>query len=269
MYYKKYTDTVEALDYIKWAKQHVYMSLPQINKLADLPEPYQLSKVEAIFIEIMELLQRKGPTKEECIINHLKSLHAQLLMPTNHAMVTVLEIDQCIRKFHLLNQQENWQSIIELVKEFQTNQKSLTHEYITKRIITHARKLWHTRRIDITFEEFIGQKVIAIDSEFHFVIELEKGALIIECPWRIRDTDIIQLGETDIKSRPNEWKSVQELLVGKTIKDIQLFDQCPLLIIQLGNIFLDVFHASTYYDGWTLTDNEEYYIFSMHGGEIA
>ena len=64
-------------------------------------------------------------------------------------------------------------------------------------------------------------------------------------------------------------KSVRELLIGKTIEDVQLLEQCPLLIVQFGNIFLDVFHASSFFDGWNLTDNEDFYIFSMHGGGIA
>lgn len=28
----------------------------------------------------------------------------------------------------------------------------------------------------------------AIDSETHFMIQLEKGTIIMECPWRIRST---------------------------------------------------------------------------------
>ncbi|WP_379589394.1 hypothetical protein [Oceanobacillus caeni] len=32
---------------------------------------------------------------------------------------------------------------------------------------------------------------------------------------------------------------------------------------------MDVFHASSYFDGWTLTDHGDFYIFSMHGGSIA
>ena len=98
-----------------------------------------------------------------------------------------------------------------------------------------------------------------------FLIKLEKGAIIIECPWRLRDTDEILLGETDIQSNQREWKSVRELLIGKTIEDVQLLEQCPLLIVQFGNIFVDVFHVSSFLDGWTLTDEGDLYIFSMHG----
>ena len=64
-------------------------------------------------------------------------------------------------------------------------------------------------------------------------------------------------------------KSVRELLIGRIIDDVQLLEQCPLLIVQFGNVFLDVFHASSFFDGWTLTDEGDLYIFSMHGGSIA
>lgn len=269
LYYKKYTNSLEVYDYIDWAKRHEYIDSPQINQLANSSELHQLSEVEAIFIEILELFQRKAPTKEECIANHFKSLHAKLLMPSQNIVATVLEIDQCITRFHLLDQQESWQPIIKLVKEYQTNQNSLTYEYINNKVITHARKTWHIKRSDISFKEFIGQKVVAIDTDFQFIFELEKGALIIECPWRIRNTNVILLGETDTISRAEEWLSVKELLVGRTIEDIQLFEHCPLLIIQLDNIYLDVFHASSFFDGWTLTDNEDFNIFSMHGGVLA
>lgn len=247
------------------------MNLPQINQLANLQEPLHLLEVEAIFTEVMELLQRKAPSKEECINFHIRFLHSQLLLPTQFAMDIVIEIEKCIIKFHLLDQQENWKPIIDLMKEFQNknNQNSLNEEYVKERIITHARRLWHTKISDINFETIIGQKVIAVDFETNFIIELEKGALIIECPWRIRDVEGILLGQTDILYNKSEEKSVGEWLINKKIKDIQLLEQCPLLIIQLDHIFIDIFHASTYYDGWTLTDNGDFYIFSMHGGEIV
>jgi hypothetical protein len=136
-------------------------------------------------------------------------------------------------------------------------------------IATHARRLWHTKISKINFKEFIGQKITGIDSEVHFLIQLEKGAIIIECPWRIRDTGEIVIGETDIQSNQREWKAVGELLIGKTIEDVQLLEQCPLLIVQCDHLFLDVFHASSFFDGWTLTDEEDFYLFSMHGGIIA
>lgn len=271
LYYKKYTDTVEALDYIEWAKQHLYMSVPEINKLANWKDSLNLMEMEAIFAEAMKTLQRKAPSKKDCMVNHLRSLHSQLLMPTHHAIPIAKEIYDCAKKNDLLGQQNNWREINHVIDDFQyrNNPKGLTEDKIRGMISILARRLWHTKISDITFETFIGQKVTVIDSEIHLIIQLEKGALIIECPWRIRNTSGLLLGETDVLSNPSEWKSIEELLIGKTIEDIQLLEQCPLLIIQFDNLFLDVFHASTFFDGWTLTDEGDFYLFSMHGGEIA
>ena len=48
---------------------------------------------------------------------------------------------------------------------------------------------------------FVRNKIILLShGGADFLIKLEKGAIIIECPWRIRDTDGILLGETDIQS---------------------------------------------------------------------
>jgi hypothetical protein len=56
---------------------------------------------------------------------------------------------------------------------------------------------------------FVRNKIILLShGGADFLIKLEKGAIIIECPWRIGDTDGILLGETDIQSNQREWKSV-------------------------------------------------------------
>ena len=92
---------------------------------------------------------------------------------------------------------------------------------------------------------------------------------MIECPWRIRNKDEIMIGESDISTWPGAWKTVEELLKGKAIEDIQLFEHCPLLILQIGDVFVDIFHASASFDGWALTDEEGFYLFSMHGGHAV
>lgn len=271
LYYKKYTDTVKESDYVEWANHYLYMDVLEIKKLASMREPFNLFEIEEMFDRAMKEIQREAPSKELCLNDHIKNLHSQLLMPNVEAVSIVREIYSCTIDHDLFEEQMNWQGISDAIDDFQygDNQHRYTQEQIDEMIIAHARKLWHTKTSNITFKELIGQKVTAIDSSVHFIIELEKGAIIIECPWRIRDTGGIVLGETDIQSNQKEWKSIGELLIGKTIEDIQLFEQCPLLIVQFGNLFLDVFHASSYFDGWTLTDHEDFYIFSVHGGSIA
>ncbi len=271
LYYKKYTNTVKASDYVEWANGYLYMDMLEIKKLASMSEPLNLFEIQEMFDYAMKAMQRDVPSEELCLNYHIKHLHSQLLMPNEKAGLIVRELYKCTIDYDLFEEQMNWQEISDAIDDFQygDNQHRYTQDKIDEMIITHARKLWHTKISNITFKEIIGQKVTAIDSEVHFIIELEKGAMIIECPWRIRDTGGILLGETDIQSNQKEWKSIGELLIGKTIEDVQLLEQCPLLIVQFGNIFLDVFHASSFFDGWTLTDNEDFYIFSMHGGSIA
>jgi hypothetical protein len=273
LYYKKYTGTVQASDYVKWANHYLYMDVPEIKKLASMSMKGQLNhfEIEKMFVDAMNSIQRESPSKEQCLDYHLKCLHSRLLLPTPNAMLIVKEIYDGTIAHDLFEEQMNWQEISDAIDDFQygDNDYGYTLDKINEMIVAHARKIWHTKLSKITFKEMIGQKVTAIDSEVHFIIQLEKGAIIIECPWRIRDTSGILLGETDIQSNQKEWKSIEELLVGKTMEDVQLFEQCPLLILQFGNLFLDVFHASSYFDGWTLTDEEDFYLFSMHGGNIA
>ena len=247
------------------------MNFPEMKKLANMKEPLNLLAVEKMFGNLMKALQQKTPSKEQCIKAHLNLLHAQLIVPTENARSILEEIHNCTRKHDLFEDMDKWQEISDVIDQrlYENYQLGYTEEKLNELIVAHARKLWHTKVSEISCKELIGQKVLAVDSAVHFIIQLEKGSIIIECPWRIRDTTGILIGETDIQSNQQEWKTVGELLIGKTIEDICLLEQCPLLIIQIGHIFLDVFHASSFFDGWTLTDENDFYLFSMHGGEIA
>lgn len=273
LYYKKYTGTVQPSDYVEWAMHYLYMDVPEIKKLASMSMKGQLNifEIEKMFADAMKSIQREAPSQEQCVAYHLKSLHSQLLLPNPNAMLIVKEMYDCTIANDLFEEQMNWQNVSDGIDDFQygDNINSYTIDQMNKIIVSHARRVWHTKVSKIDFKEFIGQKITAVDSEVHFIIQLEKGVIIIECPWRIRDASIILAGVTDIQSNEREWKTIKELLIGKTIEDVQLLEQCPLLIVQCDNIFLDVFHASSYFDGWTLTDEEDFYMFSMHGGSIA
>ncbi|WP_223702580.1 hypothetical protein [Sutcliffiella deserti] len=273
LYYKKYTGKVQAPDYVKWAIHSLYKEIdtPNLRKLAGMQGQLNIFEVEKMFHDAMNSIQKEAPSKEQCVDYHLKNLHSQLLMPVKNAMEVVKEIYDCTIEHDLFEEQMKWQEVSDAIDDFQhgDNFPGYTLENINKIIVSHARRFWHMKISDINFEQLIGQKVTGIDSDGHFIITLEKGAIIIECPWRIRDAEAIMYGETDIRSNQLDWKPIKEVLIGKTIIDVQLYEHCPLLIVQCDNIFLDVFHASSYFDGWTLTDEEDFYLFSMHGGTIA
>lgn len=273
LFYKKYTHTVQASDYVEWAKEHLHMDILEIKKLASMSveDSLNIFEIEKMFADIMEALQQAPPSEKECFLFHVKSLHKQLLLPSKTAISIVKELYDCTIEHDLMDEQLNWQEISDAIDDFQygDNQNGYTEEKIKKMIIPQARKLWHGKLSNVECKEIIGQKITGIDYDVHFIIQLEKGAIIIECPWRIRNVDSVLLGETDIKSNQIEWKAVKELLKGKTIEDVHIFEQCPFLIIQCDDLFLDVFHASSHFDGWTLTDEDGFYLFSMYGGSLA
>ncbi|KIL53497.1 hypothetical protein KP77_04730 [Jeotgalibacillus alimentarius] len=264
---------MQASDYIDWAQHHLYLDDSEIKKLAgmSLKELVNLFEIEKMFDDAMKSLQLKAPSEEECANAYIKGLHSKLLMPVLHADQIAKEIYRCTIAHEFFEEQVRWQDVSDMIDDFQygDNVNGYTTDQINRIITTHARKLWHMKPEEVDFTSLLGQKITDVDSDIHFIIQLEKGAVIIECPWRIRHAGGILLGETDLQSNQRGWKEVKELLVGKTIEDVQLFEQCPLLIVQFDHLFLDVFHASAYFDGWTLTDEDDFYLFSMHGGVIA
>ncbi|MBP3952544.1 hypothetical protein [Bacillus suaedae] len=273
LYYKRYTNTVQVADYVEWANHCLYLDVLEIKKLASMGmgEQLNLFEIEAMFAEAMKSIQMTPPSKEECLDDHFKRLHAQLLLPSENAMLIVQEIYHFAIEYELVEEQMNWQELSDMIDDFQDgdNHYGYTMAKINEMIIGHARRTWHSKGSKVTFKDFIGQQITAIDTEIHLIIQFEKGSITIECPWRIRNADVILFGGTDIQSNQGQWKTVKELLVGKTIEDVQLFEQCPFLIVQCDDLFLDVFHASSFFDGWTLTDEEDFYMFSMHGGVIG
>lgn len=266
-------NTVKPTDYIEWAVDSQCLDVREIKKLASMSEEQALNpfEIEQLFDAAMRAIQWGIPTKEECVSYYMKSLHSKLLLPNQNSILIVKELYDCAVANDLFEEQKYWQEVSDAIADFENegNVQGLSIERLHEMIIHCARKLWHTKIRSITFQQFIGQKITDVETEVHFTILFEKGALTIECPWRIRNTDAILLGETDVNANQREWKSVKELLVGKTLEDVQLLEQCPLLIVQCGDCFLDVFHASSFFDGWTISDEDDFYLFSMHGGSIA
>lgn len=192
LYYKKYTHSIRASDYIEWAKHHLYLDIIEIKKLASMKEPFNLFELEEMFSNVMKALQQKPPPKEQCLHYHLKHLHSQLLTPVKNAASIVKEIYNCTIAHHLFDEQMIWQEISDAIDDFHygDNDYGYTKDKMNEMIVTHARRTWHTKISKIDFKEFIGQKVTTVEANPNFIIQLEKGAIMIECPWRIRDTDV-------------------------------------------------------------------------------
>lgn len=273
LFYKKYTATVQAADYVAWANNHFNLNIKEIRKLASMGMGGELNlfEIEQMFDEALNSIEVDAPTRNQCLEHHLRQLHSQLLLPNENALPIMKEIYTFTIMYEFFEEQMNWQEVSDAADDFLygDNFHGYTEESINNMILKNARDLWHNQTSGITFKEFIGQKITAIDSEVNFIVQFEKGAIIIECPWRIRDLNGVLVGETDIQSNQREWQTVADLLVGKTLQDLQLFENCPFLILQCDGLFLDIFHASSFFDGWTLTDEDDAYFFSMHGGSIA
>lgn len=249
------------------------MNTREMKKLAAVDKDGQLNpfEIEKMFEQALASNGYDAPAENQCFDHHFKGLHAQLLLPNENALSVLKEIYDFTINHELFEEQMKWQEVSDAADDFQygDNFHGYTAERIGEMILSTARKLWHGQTGNITFKEFIGQKIVGIDPEANFIVQLEKGAIIVECPWRIRNMEEILIGETDVRSNAGEWRTAKDLLVGKSIQDVQLFENCPLLIVQCDGIFLDLFHASTFFDGWTLTDEGDAYLFSMHGGSIA
>jgi hypothetical protein len=146
LYYKKYTDTVKASDYVEWACHHLHMDLLEIKKLAsmEINESLNLFEIEEMFEQARFALQWKAPSKEQCIQYYIKKLHAQLLVPTENAIFIVKEIYRCTITHDLSEEQLKWQELSDVIDDFQygDNQNGYSEKQIDRMIISNARKLW-------------------------------------------------------------------------------------------------------------------------------
>jgi len=97
LYYKRYTGTVKASDYVEWANHCLYLDVPEIKKLASMSmaESLNLFEIEGMFADALKAAQIKAPSEELCLHNYLRNVHAQLLMPDQDAMLIVKEIYDC------------------------------------------------------------------------------------------------------------------------------------------------------------------------------
>lgn len=127
---------------------------------------------------------------------------------------------------------------------------------------------------DIDFGLFIGQKVTAVNTERNLPlgVTFERGTSIIECPWRLQIANEIVVGYSDCLSAPERFshKDVEKVLMGKRIVNILLFEEIADLIIEFeGDIYLEMFHDSNYFEGWQVQGDDGFHLFSLPGGSYT
>lgn len=126
---------------------------------------------------------------------------------------------------------------------------------------------------EMDFSYFIGQFVTEVNTEENLPLGIifEKGSLMVECPWRIRKGSEIILGETDCISEPQKFshKNVKKLLVSKKILNIAFYEHLLFVIEFEDNLTFDLFHASSYFEGWSLKGDDGLDVFTLPGGEVC
>jgi len=125
----------------------------------------------------------------------------------------------------------------------------------------------------IDYSYFINQAVINVNTEEKVPLGIifQKGSLIVECPWRIRKGDEILLGETDCISAPKQfsYNKVKELLLSKKIVNISYYRELLFVMEFEDNLSLELFHASSYFEGWALRGDDGFDVFTLPGGEVC
>lgn len=124
---------------------------------------------------------------------------------------------------------------------------------------------------DIDFSHFIGQRVTEVKSEAGLLLGVffEKGVLIIECPWRLRDMQQIIKGYSDCKqwSRLLLRESLEKQIKGKRIVSIQHYENTSDFVLELEeDLFLELFHDSNMFEGWQLQGEQGLHVVSLPGG---
>lgn len=127
---------------------------------------------------------------------------------------------------------------------------------------------------NIDFNFFVGQKVIEVNTEENLPLGMtfEMSALIIECPWRIQVVNEVLMGYSDCLHSPERYshKDVEKILIGKRIRNIFHFEKISDLIIEFeGNLYLELFHDSNYFEGWQLQGDNGLYLVSLPGGSFT
>ena len=123
----------------------------------------------------------------------------------------------------------------------------------------------------IDFSLFIGQTVVEVntDKNIAFGMTFESSYLTIECPWRIRASNEVLLGYSDIIHSKGKFthKHAEKILLGKRIINMVHFEEVADLIVEFeDNIYVELYHDSTYFEGWQLGADNGFLLVSLPGG---
>lgn len=127
------------------------------------------------------------------------------------------------------------------------------------------------KKSKIDFSYFIGQAVIEVNTEEDIPLGMsfDTGGLIVECPWRLRRGKEIIIGTSDCVNAPNKfpYKTIEQILMKKKIENITFYEEFSFLVIDFdGNVSLDLFHDSSYFEGWQLSGDNGFDFISLPGG---
>ncbi|AEN88941.1 MULTISPECIES: DUF6188 family protein [Priestia] len=123
----------------------------------------------------------------------------------------------------------------------------------------------------INFSYFQEQTVTKVntDNTLPFSLVFSKGGLVAECPWRLKNKRSILLGQADWKSAHSaeQRQQVEALLLGQHIISIQWYEDIGILRITFSNGYaLDMFHDSSFFEGWDLYGQDGFSFISLPGG---
>ncbi|CAM3137418.1 DUF6188 domain-containing protein [Paenibacillus sediminis] len=125
---------------------------------------------------------------------------------------------------------------------------------------------------NINFSQFLNQRVTEINRVYP-IITFETGFLTIECSWRLRKGNSIIVGNAEIEVEDRTDKAYvifEEALLNNTILDVTHFEEISDLTVTFdNNIYLDVFHESSLYEGWQLSGAKGFLLVATPGGSYA
>ena len=126
---------------------------------------------------------------------------------------------------------------------------------------------------ELLFDRFAGRKIIDINEMYPIICFNDNAYLTIECMWRLRDKNSILLGCIEYKNEKTHndaHNKLTDLIIGKTIKTINLIPPLSDLCIELdNNLCIELFSDSGIYESWTLSDGRNYDLISLPGGKCC